>query len=193
MITNKDIRVENGSLILNGDKYPLDGQSPEAIMQIVKDNSDTTPTENSDAPVTSGGVFAADKEISDIIGDITQTGVAGASVAAQIKELITMDRSVTGNIAITRAGAVRIITFNRVAYTEAQAFFTALAAGDKPTSVQFNTVMRTSNDNKYMTLGFVYVDSTGLTVKHFAGYNADRTEGQIGETDLIIGEIVYFV
>lgn len=59
MITNKDIRVENGSLILNGDPYPLDGQSPEAIMQIVEDNSDTTPTENSDAPITSGGVYTA--------------------------------------------------------------------------------------------------------------------------------------
>lgn len=59
MITNKDIRVENGSLILNGDPYPLDGQSPEAIMVIVKDNSDTTPTENSDAPITSGGVYTA--------------------------------------------------------------------------------------------------------------------------------------
>ena len=59
MITNKDVRVENGNLVLNGDKYPLDGQSPEAIMQIVEDNSDTTPTENSDAPITSGGVFTA--------------------------------------------------------------------------------------------------------------------------------------
>ena len=57
MITNKDIRVENGNLVLNGDKYPLDGQSPAAIMQIVEDNSDTTPTENSDAPITSGGVY----------------------------------------------------------------------------------------------------------------------------------------
>lgn len=59
MITNKDIRVENGSLIINGDPYPLDGQSPETIMDIVEDNSDTTPTENSTAPVTSGGVFTA--------------------------------------------------------------------------------------------------------------------------------------
>ena len=59
MITNKDIRVENGNLVLNGDKFPLDGQSPETIMQIVEDNSDTTPTENSTAPVTSGGVYTA--------------------------------------------------------------------------------------------------------------------------------------
>lgn len=59
MITNKDIRVENGSLILNGDPYPLDGQSPKAIMQIVKDNSDTTPTDESTNPVTSGGIFNA--------------------------------------------------------------------------------------------------------------------------------------
>lgn len=59
MITNKDIRVENGFLIINGDKFPLDGQSPETIMEIVEDNSDTTPTENSTAPITSGGVFTA--------------------------------------------------------------------------------------------------------------------------------------
>ena len=59
MITNKDIRVENGNLVLNGDKYPLDGQSPEAIMQIVEDNSDTTPTEDSIKPITSGGVWTA--------------------------------------------------------------------------------------------------------------------------------------
>ena len=59
MLTNKDIRVENGFLIINGDKFPLDGQSPETIMEIVEDNSDTTPTENSTAPVTSGGVFDA--------------------------------------------------------------------------------------------------------------------------------------
>ena len=59
MITNKDVRVENGSLIINGDPYPLEGQSPAAIMQIVEDNSDTTPTENSTAPITSGGVYTA--------------------------------------------------------------------------------------------------------------------------------------
>ena len=59
MITNKDIRVENGSLIINGDPYPLDGQSPETIMGIVEENSDTTPTEDSTAPITSGGVFTA--------------------------------------------------------------------------------------------------------------------------------------
>ena len=194
MITNKDIRVENGNLVLNGDKYPLDGQSPETIMQIVEDNSDTTPTENSTAPITSGGVFAADKDITDTIGDITQTGVTGATVAAQLEKLNTMSRSETGNIAITRAGALRIITFNRVAYSDAQSFFTALDSGDKPPQIQMSTVMRTSSDNKYMTLGFVYASVMGgLTVKHFAGYNADGIEGQIGATDLIIGELVYTV
>ena len=59
MITNKDIRVENGNLVLNGDKYPLDGQSPETIMQIVEDNSDTTPTAESSNPVTSAGIKSA--------------------------------------------------------------------------------------------------------------------------------------
>lgn len=65
MITNKDIRVDNGNLVLNGDKYPLDGQSPEAIMKIVKDNSDSTPTAESTNPVTSGGVYTAIDAVSD--------------------------------------------------------------------------------------------------------------------------------
>ena len=82
MLTNKDIRVENGNIVINGDKFPLDGQSPETIMEIVEDNSDTTPTENSTAPVTSGGLY-------NTIGDITQTGVTGASVAAQLDTLNT--------------------------------------------------------------------------------------------------------
>lgn len=126
MITNKDIRVENGFLIINGDKFPLDGQSPEAIMQIVEDNSDTTPTENSTAPITSGGVFAADKDITDTIGDITQTGVTGATVAAQITTLagaitytdITINKNTTGHAApVQSAGGV---------YYEALATYTAL-------------------------------------------------------------------
>ena len=90
MITNKDVRVENGNLVLNGDKYPLDGQSPEAIMQIVEDNSDTTPTENSDAPITSGGVY-------NTIGDLTQTGVTGASVSAQLEAVGDQLEGLTAN------------------------------------------------------------------------------------------------
>ena len=77
MITNKDIRVENGSLILNGDPYPLDGQSPEAIMAIVKDNSDTTPTENSTKPVTSGGVFTS---LSDKVEASSNDGACNGSL-----------------------------------------------------------------------------------------------------------------
>lgn len=70
MITNKDIRVENGNLVLNGDKFPLDGQTPETIMGIVEDNSDTTPTENSTAPVTSGGLYTAFARIKGQIGEL---------------------------------------------------------------------------------------------------------------------------
>lgn len=90
MITNKDIRVENGNLVLNGDKYPLDGQSPATIMEIVSENSDTTPTENSTAPITSGGVY-------NTIGDLTQTGVTGASVAAQLETLEDQIEGLTAN------------------------------------------------------------------------------------------------
>lgn len=89
MITNKDIRVENGNLIINGDKYPLDGQSPEAIMEIVEDNSDTTPTENSDAPVTSGGVFTAIKAVSDAITG--QIGDNKYAVVDQTFENVTIN------------------------------------------------------------------------------------------------------
>lgn len=84
MITNKDVRVENGNIVINGDKYPLDGQSPATIMEIVSENSDTTPTESSIKPITSGGVYTAIDTINDTIGDITQTGVTGADVAAQL-------------------------------------------------------------------------------------------------------------
>lgn len=96
MITNKDIRVENGNLVLNGDKYPLDGQSPEAIMEIVEDNSDTTPTENSDAPVKSGGIY-------NKIGDLTQTGLTGDSVADQLTDISAnlIKRSAGSSMTIT--------------------------------------------------------------------------------------------
>lgn len=92
MITNKDIRVENGSLIINGDPYPLDGQSPEAIMQIVEDNSDTTPTENSDAPITSGGVFEA-------IDNFIKKATVNTSTSANgniLIELLQSEKTVLG-------------------------------------------------------------------------------------------------
>ena len=108
MITNKDIRVENGNLVLNGDKFPLDGQSPETIMEIVEDNSDTTPTENSTAPITSGGVFTADKAISDTIGDITQTGITGATVAAQLEALDGAIKKTTVNTSTSANGNILI-------------------------------------------------------------------------------------
>ena len=90
MITNKDIRVENGSLIINGDKYPLDGQSPEAIMQIVEDNSDTTPTENSDAPITSGGVYTA---IDDVVKSKTGTFTLDATQSGANKNGLVIKQS----------------------------------------------------------------------------------------------------
>ena len=111
MITNKDIRVENGSLILNGDHYPLDGQSPEAIMEIVEDNSDTTPTAESTAPVTSAGIKTY---VDTAIGDLTQTGVTGASVAAQITAIDTTldtihpDASSLASTSLTLTGVLDI-------------------------------------------------------------------------------------
>lgn len=124
MITNKDVRVENGNLILNGDKYPLDGQSPEAIMQIVEDNSDSTPTENSTAPVTSGGVFAADKDITDTIGDITQSGVTGATVAAQISKLA--DDIIVESVNKDNPGSISPSSYGRYDFNCAKTGYTAV-------------------------------------------------------------------
>ena len=91
MITNKDVRIENGNLVLNGDKYPLDGQSPEAIMQIVKDNSDTTPTDASTNPVTSGGTFTAltgkAEKNPTALSDYTTTGVEAASSTVTVTSI----------------------------------------------------------------------------------------------------------
>lgn len=115
MITNKDIRVENGSLILNGDPYPLDGQSPEAIMHIVEDNSDTTPTEDSTAPITSGGVYTAIDSVNTTIGDITQTGVTGADVATQIT---TLKGSIKGVIVDTVTLSDNIPSINANSYEQ---------------------------------------------------------------------------
>ena len=84
MLTNKDIRVENGNIVINGDKYPLDGQSPEAIIAIIEAACDTTPTAESSAPVTSAGIKTY---VDTAIGDLTQTGVTGADVAAQIETI----------------------------------------------------------------------------------------------------------
>ena len=61
MLSGKDITIDkDGSIILNGDKYPLASQ---AEIDAIKDDIN---------------------DIDDTIGDITQTGVTGASVAAQI-------------------------------------------------------------------------------------------------------------
>ena len=105
MLSNKDIRVENGFLIINGDKHPLDGQDPEAIMEIVEDNSDTTPTENSTAPVTSGGVFTAlgtkqdnltfdDAPISNSVNPVKSGGIKTA-IEAQVSLYIMADQSIS--------------------------------------------------------------------------------------------------
>ena len=96
MITNKDIRVENGNIVINGDKYPLDGQSPEAIMQIVEDNSDTTPTENSNAPVTSGGVYTAIDDAVNIVSVPDSFITLESDITIQTNRLYKQGRHIFG-------------------------------------------------------------------------------------------------
>ena len=73
MITNKDVRVENGNIVINGDKYPLASQ---AEIDAVKDDID---------------------DIGDTIGDITQTGITGASVAAQLEAVSDQIEALTAH------------------------------------------------------------------------------------------------
>lgn len=115
---------------------------------------------------------------------------------AQLKQYILSDssKSSANNITIQRMGKVRVLTFNRAVYSDIKTFFANLDSSDKPSVLQFSTVMRTSPDDKYMTLAFVYASASGgLFIRHFAQYNANTIEGQIGETDKAIGELVYIV
>ena len=199
MLTNKDIRVENGNLVLNGDKYPLDGQSPEAIMEIVEDNSDTTPTENSTAPITSGGVYTALGTKQDTLTfdtaptDASTNPVTSAGIKTYVDNATNFSTETGTNASLQRFGKLRILNSNRCTYADLKTFYSGLPSTDKPSTLRFNIMIRTSNDNKYMTTPFVYVGSTTLVAMHFSAYNADGVEGQIGDTDRLIGEIVYTV
>lgn len=80
MITNKDISIDkDGSIILNGDKYPLASQ---AEIEDVKDDVSALET---------------------LVGDISQTGITGNTVAAQLTEL-------DGNL-ITMLGQIGDLNF----------------------------------------------------------------------------------
>lgn len=125
MITNKDVRVENGNLVLNGDKYPLDGQSPEAIMEIVEENSDSTPTENSTAPITSGGVYTAlgtkqDTLTFDTVPTENSTNpVESGGVKTYVDQLIIADNGSIDNSDAIAAGGRKsfLIDIEKVGYT----------------------------------------------------------------------------
>ena len=150
MITNKDVRVENGNIVINGDKYPLDGQSPETIMEIVEDNSDTTPTENSTAPITSGGVYTAigdvntaiNTAIGDVnttIGDLTNTGVTGASAAAQIGVLgagsvVRLAGVSTFDIVLSDVSYTAVV-FGTISTTPISCIITAVADAQNPLAI----------------------------------------------------------
>lgn len=117
MLTNKDIRVAEGNIVINGDKYPLDGQSPETIMQIVKDNSDTTPTENSDAPITSGGVFTALADKEDTLTFDTAPTDASTNPVTSGGVYIAID-AVSDDVEEVSSGIFDIVTNNITATTE---------------------------------------------------------------------------
>lgn len=142
MITNKDIRVENGNLVLNGDKFPLNGQSPEAIMKIVEDNSDTTPTENSTKPVKSSGIYSK-------IGDLTQTGITGDSVAEQLGtakvEIATLNSNLNDIIEISASSIIAgspITLSNQKAYIKAGLLYASADATIATHSTHWEAALR---------------------------------------------------
>ena len=158
MITNKDIRVENGNIVINGDKYPLDGQSPATIMEIVSENSDTTPTESSIKPITSGGVYTAIDTINDTIGDITQTGVTGADVAAQLGVLNTAVGSKINNGTFIEGNS-------EITITSARRYDTLIVVGGFGSTVVFDVIF--VND----TVGAAKLASQGSTVTSVDSYS----------------------
>lgn len=71
MLSGKDITIDkDGSIILNGDKYPLASQ---AEIDAVKEDIDAVKEDIDD--------------LGDTIGDITQTGITGSDVASQLENV----------------------------------------------------------------------------------------------------------
>ena len=189
MITNKDIRVENGSLILNGDPYPLDGQSPAAIMQIVEDNSDSTPTENSTAPVTSGGVYTAlgakqdtltfDNAPTQNSNNPVKSGGTYTALAGKIDSVLNTYSTSALNVDDTFQipsemldRKILIISANRAAWTGSVIVTTGqIKAGDCGNGVKLVTGDRSDPTvDKYIILT---ISSTGLiTVKYINNWSA---------------------
>lgn len=124
MLSNKDIRVENGNLIINGVKYPLDTieikEEVEALTETVGDETGGLVKDVSDLSDTvgdsTGGLVKDVDDLTDLIGDITQTGLTGDSVAGQITELVngkperfvSSSNTTTQNINIGTAGGNRM-------------------------------------------------------------------------------------
>ena len=189
--------------------------SPAQIKQYVLNDMDDVPTADSNNPVKSGGIFSTmgvpkiDTATGKMYlaggaafgGNIDSSPTAGSNNAVAsggtktyVDNAVSSNRSTTNNITISRMGKVRVLSFNRAVYSDIKTFFANLDSSDKPNTIQFSTVMRNSPDNKYMTLAFLYASATGgLYIRHFAQYNANTEEGEIGTTDRVLGEIVYIV
>lgn len=154
MITNKDVRVENGNLVLNGDKYPLDGQSPEAIMAIVEDNSDTTPTEDSIKPITSGGVYAALAGLlkyKDVTVKSDTTGHSApvqSSGGAYYEPLVTYE-----SIGVNPANVLSIIPVN---WAHLQKSFTIYGANLAISTITDSSASIYKDNSSYLVLRIVY-------------------------------------
>ena len=163
MITNKDIRVENGFLIINGNKYPLDGQSPETIMQIVEDNSDTAPTASSNNPVKSDGIKTyVDNAVDDLASKFNWK-VAGAFSA---------DGSITLNYSLDSASEIMITLF----------------LGLPRQTVLIDSISRFRQYNLFPDLltyegrvyaRITYVDATHVTISQLTGLSALGSSAQL--------------
>ena len=147
MITNKDISIDKGgSIILNGDKYPLASQ---AEVDAVKDDID---------------------DIGDTIGDITQTGITGASVAAQLEALDDLISGLSTATQIwegyaTEAGTIFDLTQN---YTD----FKYLLVLAKTNVEQKTMLIPTSIISDSVVWSDVLSSGTWDTTKNAFGYNS---------------------
>ena len=150
MITNKDVRVENGNLVLNGDKYPLGGQSPEAIMAIVKDNSDTTPTDTSTNPVTSGGVYTSLNSLDTAKADVFKSQSPDVSQSINVGTLAVAANRMfllsSGYQGAYVFGLVFVSSINNIEYVDIShkdATVSSISYNDGVVSIKFSSATYT--------------------------------------------------
>ena len=164
MITNKDIRVENGNIVINGDKNPLASQ---AEIDVLKDDID---------------------DLDNKIGDITQTGVTGDTVAEQIgelnKALTSHDNATVQQLNVFKSNKTISIygLLQNLSSTDTLVEYTTLEEKYRP-AAGYVIAPLISTTAPYLPVGSVWIH--GSTGKVSIYKEAARTDGYVSLTYLV--------